>query len=69
MLQPLSTAVATPRPLPTPRPTPSSHRACVQVDSVREHEFFGDASITKTPTAPASAVAADVTATVLVMSK
>ena len=34
-----------------------------------EHEFFGDVCLTKTPIAPVTAVASDVSAIVLVISK
>lgn len=41
----------------------------MQVDSLEKSEFFGEVSITKCSTAPTTAVASNVTATVLVISK
>ena len=41
----------------------------VQVDTLGKYEFFGDVSLTTSPIAPVSAVAADVTAVVLAISK
>ncbi|DBB02475.1 TPA: Rap guanine nucleotide exchange factor-like 1, variant 2 [Trebouxia sp. C0006] len=41
----------------------------LEVDSLEKSEFFGEVSITKCSTAPTTAVASNVTATVLVISK
>ncbi len=41
----------------------------IQVASLGKSEFFGEVSITKSTTAPTAAVASNVTATVLVISK
>ena len=41
----------------------------MQVDSLNRAEFFGEVSITKSPIAPTTAVASNVTTTVLVISK
>lgn len=42
---------------------------CLQVDAFSKFKFFGDVAMTKVPIAPTSAVAADVTAVLLVISK
>ncbi|KAA6420586.1 MAG: hypothetical protein FRX49_09379 [Trebouxia sp. A1-2] len=44
-------------------------RLFLEVDSLGKSEFFGEVSITKSTTAPTTAVASNVTATVLVISK